>query len=166
MKKHQKIILAISIVISFTVIICLAAFSPDVRAAFNDVVNEKAYEDLKEYALEIAKNSEAEVDESIHANKQIEEDFLIIDVCKEDLYGIEMTIPISNTNWKIEGSTLKCTMDIDSENITYSEYKNINSKAFYVIFSIGMCIILTFVFYHLLFAVYNCSIRLKKEEML
>ena len=131
MKVYKIVILVLAFFISATVGVLLFS-SPVCIAAFSGYSpTSEEYQTLKDYAFEIASNSDTQLDEHMDVTKSFNERALTIHV-KTDSYGVKATFPISNWNEKIENGIISDSGTIIYDGVTYSEENYVKNPLVYL----------------------------------
>lgn len=152
MKKIEKgklIAIIISIVIGISVVLFIDFNSTVVKIAFTEPKpTQEEYDILKDYALDVANGAKIDENQDVKVEKKIEEDFLKIKIETSNMYGVDANFPISaENNIEIENGTIKYEATIKYEEATYSEYTDVNSKAYYIFTNITLAVVIALMFY-------------------
>ena len=145
----------ISVIISF-LITFLINFSPMPMASYTGVIKPENYQILKDYAMEIASNSDTESEDGLKVTKNLNRESLIVDI-DASFYEIEAIFPISNYNEIIENGKISFEGVIEYDNVVYSEHTDVAPPVVYIIGSIIVFTFLSYMIYLILCAIKNCS---------
>lgn len=145
----------LSVIISF-LITFLINLSPMPMASYTGGIKPENYQILKDYAMEIASNSDTEAEDGLKVTKNLTRETLIVDI-DASLYGIEAIFPISNYNEIIENGKISFEGVIEYDNVVYSEHTDVAPPVVYIMGSIILFTFLSYMMYFLLYAIKNCS---------
>lgn len=135
MKNYRKIVIALSAIIGIGAAVLLNLFSPVTIPSYKGSITSESYQILKDYAFEIASNSDTESKQDIVVTTNLTKEFLIVKV-DTSIYGVEAIFPVSNCDEKIENGIIKYEGIIDYNNVTYSEHTDVEPPLFYIMMSI------------------------------
>ena len=124
MKTYKKVAMVISVIIAMVLTIGLNLISPIMIPSYKGSITSENYQNLKEYAFEIASNSDTKSREDILVTKELTKEALIVNV-DASIYGIQAIFPVSNINEKIENGIIKYEGVIDYNNVKYSEHTDV-----------------------------------------
>lgn len=136
MKIYKITVIVLSVIIGISVAVFMNLFSPLTIPAYTNSITEEDYQELKNYALEVANNSDIGLNnKDIDVTIELDAETLKMDINK-DIYGVEAIFPISNLAWKTEDGIMKYDMVIDYDNVAFSEHTDVKPAFFYIILSI------------------------------
>ena len=152
MKIYRNIVIVLSIMLGIVSAVLMTLSNPLAIESFKDSITSESYQNLKDYAFEIASNSDAKPKEDIIASMHLTNEFLIVDV-DTSMYGIEAIFPISRYDEKIKDGIIKFEGKIDYNNVTYSEHTDVKPSWLYIYAGILMAVataaLLYLVFYYM-----------------
>ena len=126
MKIYRMIVIIFSIIIGVAFAVLTLAFAPGAKASYTASITTYDYQVLKDYAFEIASNSDVEPMDGITVKKTFTGDSLIVEVEAsafgfEFAYGVTTVFPVSYDKYEIEKEgIIKCEGIIDYNNVKYS----------------------------------------------
>lgn len=150
----------ISIVFGVATTLLIFFISPKDGMSFEiSGITIEEYEELKNYAIDVAKGNF--VNEEIKIDKKIEGEFLKIKVETTKRYGIEASFPISfEDDFEIKNGEIKLKAKIDLEKGKYLEYTKAYDGYVYIGMAIGFGAICSYILYMLM---YRTPKELRKE---
>lgn len=158
MKIYKITVIVLSVIIGISVAVFMNLVSPVTIPAYTNSITEEDYQELKNYALEVANNSDIGLNnKDIDVTIELDAETLKMDINK-DIYGVEAIFPISDLTWKTEDGIMKYDMVIDYDNVTYSEHTDVQPAFFYITISIFLAGVLAVPMYFLLYSIPNAII--------
>lgn len=153
MKKYRILVIVLSAIIGISVAVIANLNSTCAMAAYTNSITEEDYQVLKDYSLEIAKNSDMALNnKDIDVTMKLNAETLIMDI-NTTLYGAEAIFPISNLTCRTEDGIMKYDMVIDYDNVTYSEHTEVQSALLYIALSIVIIGAVAWIIYFLLYEI-------------
>lgn len=125
MKIYKITVIILSVIIGISVAVFMNLESPVTIPAYTNSITEEDYQELKEYALELANNSDIGlINNDIDVTSELDSKTLEMHINKE-IYGVDAIFPISDLTWKIENGIMKYEMVIDYDNVAFSEHTDV-----------------------------------------
>lgn len=167
MKIYKITVIVLSVIIGISVALFLNLTSPVTIPAYTNSITEEDYQVLKNYALEVANNSDIGLNnKDIEVTIELDDETLKMDINK-DIYGIKAIFPISNLAWKTEDGIMKYNMVIDYDNVIFSEHTDVKPAFFYMLISIFLAGLLALPIYFLLYSIPSSIIlKMTKKKFL
>ena len=151
--KYQLIVIIISSILGIATALLIIFISPKAGILLETpgIVMED-YEELMNYAIEVAKGNSVNENEEIKIDKKIEGEFLKIKVETTKRYGIEASFPISfEDKFEIKNGYISLNAKIDLDKGKYLEYTKAYDSYVYIGLAIGFGALCSYILYMLMY---------------
>lgn len=136
--KRDVIVIIISILLGICIVALIGINTKAIRIAFTEPkITQESYDDLKQYALDVATGTELDKIDGIKSEKTIQDDCLKVKIQTDKLYGVEAIYPIKfDDKLDLENGIIEITGTILYDDVQFSQYTEVMSKTNYIILGI------------------------------
>ena len=163
MSHTKRVFMIISCILGIAFSIFFNLSSPVAVASYTGAITSNDYKVIKEYAMEVAQSYAEPRDDWIVQKKITEEAFIV--TVDAPLYGVEVVYPLSESPITTIYEKIDLADKIQYDKVTCTEHTSVKSPVFYIVYSIGLAILVGYTIYLIIYELlFKTIIHVKKKS--